>query len=125
MGNGFFQSRILTLIVVAGVVFLAVSMFRLWPQKSMVGARLENLEGKITETEKANSDLSRLLGYFKSRSFLEREAKLKLNVRRPDENVVFIYEDEKENIMKDEKGRGFYGLEGMTNFEKWLKYLFQ
>ena len=125
MGNGFFQSRILTLIVVAGVVFLAVSMFRLWPQKSMVGARLENLEGKITETEKANSDLSRLLGYFKSRSFLEREAKLKLNVRRPDENVVFIYEDEKENIMKDEKDRGFSGLEGMTNFEKWLKYLFQ
>jgi len=125
MGNGFFQSKVFTLIALAGVFFLVISLFRLWPQKSKVGARLENLKGKITETEKANFELSRLLDYFKSRSFLEREAKLKLNVRQPDENVVFIYEDEKENIMKNERNQGFSGLEGLTNFEKWLKYLFQ
>ena len=109
----------------AAILFFGISLFKLWPQKSLVGDRLENLEGQIAETEKANSDLSRLLNYFKSRSFLEREAKLKLNVRRPDENVVFIYEDEKENVMKDEKNQGFSGLEGLTNFEKWLRYLFE
>ena len=88
-------------------------------------ARLENLEGKITETEKTNSDLSRLLDYFKSRSYLEREAKIKLNVRQPDENVVFIYEDEKANMSEEEKNRNFSGLKGLTNFEKWIKYLFE
>lgn len=124
MSKGFFQSKLFTVIGLTVILFFGVSLFRTWPQKAVVDARLENLEGKITETEKANSDLARLLDYFKSRSYLEREAKLKLNVRRPDENVVFIYKDDKENAMNDENSQGFSGLEGLTNFEKWLKYLF-
>ncbi|TSC74665.1 MAG: Uncharacterized protein G01um101444_226 [Parcubacteria group bacterium Gr01-1014_44] len=124
MSRGFFQSTLLNILALAAVFFLAVSIGKLRPQKTIIDARLQNLEGKITETEKANSDLARLLDYFKSRAYLEREAKLKLNVRRPDENVVFIYEDEKESAMNNENSQGFSGLEGLTNFEKWLKYLF-
>ena len=83
------------------IFFFIFSIAKLWPQKTVIDARLQNLEGKIAETEKSNLDLARLLSYFKSRSYLEREAKLKLNVRRPDENVVVIYEDEKENQIKE------------------------
>ena len=78
----------------------------------------------MAETEKSNLDLAKLLDYFKTRSYLEREAKIKLNVRKPDENVVFIYEDEKENKIK-EKEKESLGLDGLTNFEKWIKYLFE
>lgn len=122
---GFFQSKIFTLIALAIIFFLTVSLVKVRPQKMTAEDRLENLEGKVAETEKANSDTARLLGYFKSRSYLEREAKIKLNVRRPDENVVFIYEDEKENSLKEEEKNIFFRLEGLINFEKWLKYLFE
>lgn len=122
MRGKFFQSRVFTVIALAVIFFLAFSIAKLWPQKTVIEARLRNLEGKIGETGKSNLDLVRLLSYFKSRSYLEREAKLKLNVRRPDENVVFIYEDEKENKAKDKENEPL-GLEGLTNFEKWLKYL--
>mgnify|MGYP001571994169 FL=1 len=124
MSREFLQSKILSFIVLAGIFFLAVSLVKVRPQKMAVEARLENLKGKITETGKTNSDLARLLDYFKSRSYLEREAKIKLNVRRPDENVVFIYEDEKANTAEEEKNGNFSGLKDLTNFEKWLKYLF-
>src|SRR3989344_4341659 len=122
MFSRFFQSRIFMVMALVIIFFLAVSVAKLWPQKTVIEARLQNLEGKIGETEKSNLDLARLLSYFKSRSYLEREAKLKLNVRRPDENVVVIYEDEKENQIK-EKERESLGLEGLTNFEKWVRYL--
>lgn len=128
---GFFQSKVFTLFALAIVFFLAVSIIKLWPEKTVIEARLENLENKIGETENSNVNLARLLDYFKSRSYLEREAKLKLNVRRPDENVVFIYEDEKENSVKKSSfakamaDKEVLGLEGLTNFEKWLKYLFE
>ena len=123
MFSKLFQSKIFTISVLTVVFFLVLSIVKLWPQKTIIDARLQNLEGKMAETEKSNMDLARLLGYFKSRSYLEREAKLKLNVRRPDENVVFIYEDEKENGI--ETGKKPLGLEGLTNFEKWIKYLFE
>jgi len=122
MFSGFFQSRIFTAVALMVIFFFIFSIAKLWPQKTVIDARLQNLEGKIAETEKSNLDLARLLSYFKSRSYLEREAKLKLNVRRPDENVVVIYEDEKENQIK-EKERESLGLEGLTNFEKWVRYL--
>jgi len=106
------------------IFFLAVSVAKLWPQKTVIEARLQNLEGKIGETEKSNLDLARLLSYFKSRSYLEREAKLKLNVRRPDENVVFIYEDGNEGEIKNKEGKGEeFNFEDLTNFGKWIKYL--
>lgn len=124
MNKRFLQSKVFTLLALVIVVFFVFSIAKLWPQKTVIDARLENLKDKMAETEKSNADLARLLDYFKSRSYLEREAKIKLNVRRPDENVVFIYEDEKENKMKDEKEKASLGLEGLTNFEKWLKYLF-
>lgn len=123
MPKEFFQSKTFTVLALAVIVFLVVSIAKLWPQKTVIDARLQNLEGKMAETEQSKADLVSLLNYFKSRSYLEREAKLKLNVRRPDENVVFIYEDEKENKMR-KKERESLGLEGLTNFEKWLKYLF-
>lgn len=125
MSREFFQSKILVFLTLAAIFFFAVSIAKLAPQRMVINSRLKNLENKIAETEKSNSDLARLLNYFKSRSFLEREAKLKLNVRRPDENVVVIYEDEKENNLKDKNIKGFSGLEGLTNFEKWLRYLFE
>lgn len=125
MSRGFFQSKFFTLLALAVLFFFAVSIARIAPQRTMINGRLRNLERKITETEKSNRNLTRLLGYFKSRAYLERESKLKLNVRRPDENVIFIYEDEKDNGANGENKKGFSGLEGMTNFEKWLKYLFQ
>ena len=123
MFSKLFQSKIFTISVLTVVFFLVLSIVKLWPQKTIIDARLQNLEGKMAETEKSNMDLARLLGYFKSRSYLEREAKLKLNVRRPDENVVFIYEDEKENGIETDKES--LVLEGLTNFEKWIKYLFE
>ncbi len=125
MPRGFFQSKLFTLMALVAIAFLGFSIFRLWPKKTVIDGRLQNLESKIDETKKTNDNLARFLDYFKSQSYLEREAKLKLNVRRPDENVVFIYQDEKENKAKEEKEKGSLGLEGLTNFEKWLKYLFQ
>jgi len=104
---------------------LSLSLVRIWPQKIAVEKHLDSLEDKIKEIERSNSSLAKLMTYFKSPAYLEREAKLKLNVRRPDENVVFIFQDEKETVAKEEKNKNLPDLEGLTNFEKWMKYLFR
>ncbi len=120
----FLQSKIFTVFIVLVAAFLVWSLVKLWPRKILVQNRLDNLQEKIAETEKSNTSLAKMLDYFKSPAFLERESKLKLNVRRPDENVIFVYPNEKDSLTKPEERNGFSGLEGLTNFEKWIKYLF-
>ena len=120
----FLRSKIFTVLALFLLGVLVWYLVGLWPKKIAVENRLESLEEEITNTENYNDSLSKLLNYFKSPEFLEREAKIKLNLRRPDENVVFIYSDEKSGLSKSEKPFGFSDLEDLTNFEKWLKYLF-
>ena len=84
------KSKIFTALVLFLLGLLVWNLVSLWPKKIAVENRLESLEEKIARTESSNVSLAKLLDYFKSSSFLEREAKIKLNLRRPDENVVFI-----------------------------------
>lgn len=121
----FLKSKIFAVLGLMAVVWLSWSVARLWPKKITVENRVKSLEQRIAETEKSNSALAKLMAYFKSPAYLEREAKLKLNVRRSDENVVFIFQDEKEAVIKEEKNKSLPDLEGLTNFEKWIRYLFK
>lgn len=122
----FLRSKIFTVLALLAVAGLVWSVARLWPQKITVENRVKSLEQRIAETEKSNSALARLLDYFKSPSYLEREAKLKLNVRKSDENVVFIYPGKggqaEQSRALEEKKQVNIGI-GATNFEKWIKYL--
>lgn len=129
MFSVFFKSKLFTVLATVVVFLLAFAFFRVWPQKTEVERQLGNLREKIAETEKSNSGLKKLESYFKSRSYLEKEAKLKLNVRRPDENVIFIFEDPKAGDVQEETQTDsfeFGGLVGrLVDFEKWLKSLFE
>ena len=86
----FLKSKIFTALVLFLLGLLVWNLVGLWPKKIAVENRLESWEEKIARTGYSRVSLAKLLDYFKSSSFLEREAKIKLNLRRPDEKVVFI-----------------------------------
>jgi cell division protein FtsB len=92
MFGNFFQSKTFTFLAIGAIFVLAVALLRIQPQRVVVEKKMINFQDKIAELEKSNSELGRLLGYFKSDAYLEKEAKLKLNVRRPEESVVFFHE---------------------------------
>ena len=116
------------LISVAIIVLIGLMVFalaKLWPRKLAVENSVNNLSGEISTLEKKNSELARLLDYFKSSAYQEREAKIKLNVRRPDESVVFIYQDPKTINQPDQSIKpADWDLANLSNFQKWLRYLF-
>ena len=104
---------------------MVFALAKLWPRKLAVENGVDNLSGEISTLEKKNSELARLLDYFKSSAYQEREAKIKLNVRRPDESVVFIYQDPKTTNQPDQSIKpADWDLTNLSNFQKWLRYLF-
>ena len=69
---------------------MGVAVWRQEPGNQAIERRVNNLQNEIADLNERNSELVSLEEYFKSDAYLEKEAKLKLNVKRPDENVVFI-----------------------------------
>lgn len=80
------------------------------------------MEAKISDLESDNSYIERVIGYLKNPSFLQKEARLKLNYKAFEEKVAFIYQDEsaKAGSASDNFDKQ---LVQMPNYLKWVYYL--
>ena len=74
--------------------FFLLLIIKLKPSLETVSQEVNNLDQKIAETEQDLSELQKLSDYFKSVAYLEREARLKLNYKKPGESVVFVYKNQ-------------------------------
>jgi len=83
-----------------------------------VNNEVKNLEQKIAEIEISNSKLSRLLDYFKSDSYREKEARLRLNYKKEDEKAAFVYREKEDKIFEEESRNN-----NLSNPQKWWKWL--
>ena len=84
--------------------------------------KLIDLEEKINSLENNNSLLERFLGYMSNQSFLEKEARLRLNYKVPGEEVVFVYPDD--SAKTSSSSNNFEKqLAQMPNYIKWVYYL--
>ena len=119
------HSPLISIAILVLIGLMVFALAKLWPRKLAVENGVDNLSGEISTLEKKNSELARLLDYFKSSAYQEREAKIKLNVRRPDESVGFIYQDPKTINQPDQSIKpADWDLANLSNFQKWLRYLF-
>lgn len=127
MFGGFWQSKLCTLLAIMVIVFLGLALLRIQPQKVVVEKKVKNFQDKIMELEKSSAELAQLLDYFKSDAYLEREAKLKLNVRRPEEQVVFLHKDDvSQKAASSSETDSFSGWRGrFNNLVRWVKNIFK
>lgn len=106
-------------VLVAAVLWFGVSALDVAVQKGRIKKEVKDLSGKIERLERENQFLGRSGEYFRSDSFLERQARLKLNYKLPDEKVVFVYDvaaSGQQWTFQDE-------LRVMENYRKWWYYL--
>ena len=97
---------------------VGVSLFKMWPKKISINNEVKSLEQRIAETEKSNSEIAKLLDYFKSDNYLEREARERLNYKKPGEEVVFVFRDKEKKTAEEEETK-----EELSNPRKWWKWL--
>lgn len=78
------------------------------------------LEQEIAKLQGQNSDLSSLIEYLRSDEFVDREAREKLNMQKPDEKVVLIPE------IKKNGGQvaGAVAVTEKPNWQLWQEYFF-
>lgn len=132
-GKNIFQkalgSRVFLFFSLLISIFLAVSIGREGYRKHQLGQEQSRVKKEIEQFEKRNNYLSELMNYFNDETYLEEQARVKLNFKKPDENVVIIERPQDKNGASEKKQGSGAGLpaagpEEATNYWKWWEYFF-
>jgi len=113
-------------VILAG--FISWSIFKQTLKKREIQKEISKLQKEANKISQENELIKEKITYFKSQEYQEKEAKEKLNLKKPDENVVIV----KPNIIKKELEEESEEMENVisekivseNNFKKWLNYFF-
>lgn len=86
-----------------------------------INQEIKNLEKKIEQLKASNEELIGLEEYFQSEEFLEKQARLKLNLTKPGEKVIIIKQIEED---LKELGQEETIAKEISNIQKWWEYFF-
>lgn len=85
------RSKWFTLFGIIVVGAAVVVLLRREPALQAVNQEQQRIDEKMSDLERQQSDLEARKEYFQSTTYLELQARLKLNYKKPDENVVYVY----------------------------------
>lgn len=100
--------------------WLTLSFIKIKPHENIVNREIGELETKIGGLEKSNSMIEKFIAYMSNPSFIERQARIKLNYKAKGEEVVFIYPD---NSAKASSSLDNFRNENAPNYLKWWEWL--
>lgn len=109
------------LVFIAGfLIWLIVKDF---PEKIETGKQLGDLRSKIEALKKEEERQKSLAEYLNSESYLEKQARIRLNLKKVGEEMVFIYR-------KDDSIKASESFEENKNpfllkIKKWFKFLIE
>lgn len=124
------KSILAKLVLIAGFFVLAAVTFFLakeFYKKRQIQDEISKLEQEAARINRENLEIQEKIAYLQSRDYQEREAKDKLNLQNPGENVVVIKPGvAKEQNMEIESENSPQPLPpSVSNPQKWWKYFFK
>ncbi len=121
-----FHFRFLFAVNLAVAILLGYSFGREYIRNQSIQKDIRILEEKATALEARNLEIAKLQSTFQSETFIEREARLKLGMKKPGEKVVVVQRPWKRISGAD---IGLSGLDDgssdqLANPVKWWYYFF-
>ena len=120
----FFKSKLFLISELCLIGLIVVSFVNITKKKQVLEEEVIGLEEQAESVNAENTVLAKRLQRAESNSYVELEAKRKLNYKRKDESVFIFYEDtsvKKEESVKIDNGQEqFY----ISNPARWFHYFF-
>ncbi|MBI4092448.1 MAG: septum formation initiator family protein [Candidatus Kerfeldbacteria bacterium] len=124
--RSFLRSRAITvgLLVVTGAISLAVG--REIARQVSIQQELQRLKAEIARSEQSTQNIERLITTLKSQTYQEGEARTRLNLQKPGENVLIIPNlSVNENSNRQASGeQAPESTSPKTNPNRWWNFLF-
>lgn len=87
------QRKTFTIGLVALVFWFGHKALQIHSERIEIKSQVSELESRVADIDRNNQFLASSSAYFGSDSYLERQARLKLNYKLQDEQVAFVYQD--------------------------------
>ena len=116
----FWNVRILMVFGGVGVFTVGSGLIGLSARNRSIDADIARLQGRAQTLETRNVELVELLKRFETSGFLEREARLKLNLQKPGETVVVVERGNAASSSVEIAPRRTH----IGNAERWWRYFF-
>lgn len=119
--------KLLLMLMFVILIFIGIeSGQEIW-REYKIKKEIETLKTEITKYKKENNDLEKMLDYYKTLSYKEKEARLKLNMQKPGEKVILV--DSAESGETDKKTDNSIlqteeNAADFSNVKKWWNYFF-
>jgi|SRR3989344_3355530 len=85
-----FRSPIFTILLLVAIGFMVSIIVKNRPYSLEIESSLNNVQGQFKKLEDQQRNFDKLVDYFKSTSFQEKEARIKYNLKKPGEEVFII-----------------------------------
>jgi len=115
--------------IVIILIFIATAIYKETSQKKQIQAEINKLRDEASRINKENSVIQEKIAYFESTDYMEKEAKDKLNLQSPDEQVIVVKPSSAKNIVAIKENRTGAAadprLPEVANNVKWWTYFFK
>jgi len=123
------SSNLFIVASIAVLIFLGVSLGKEMIRRHQISQRINSLESEIEKLEESNTELSDLINYLKSDEYREEEARIKMGLKKKDENVIVVPNlNSNDNINQSAKLAGNTNQisenKESSNLAKWWYYFF-
>lgn len=112
-------SKFFIIFLIAILILAMIAFGREGYRYFKVSQEIRDLEKKIEELEKESEELIGMEKYFQSEDFLEKEARLKLNLIKPGEKLIVVKTPEDLEEKQQEKI-----VKQVSNIQLWWEYFF-
>ena len=117
--RSFWRSKTLAAVLLLLIILISYPLAKRINQRRALNGQILELQTEAERITNKNKDLSGLINYLQSGSFTEKEARLKMDLKKPGENVIVVTNPEVEvkpsQESKEEKPR-------LNNPTKWWYY---
>jgi len=121
----FIGSKLFLFFIILSLIAVAVNVGSESYRKYQLTQEINKLKIEIEQLESKNEQLASLMDYLKEDPYLEKEAKIKLNLKNPGEKVVILSDELiQEQVVLEDKTKE-YIEEETANYWKWWQYFFQ
>ncbi len=85
-----FNSKPVLFLILVILIWVTISVVKVSYRKYLLSREAEKVKQEVQDLDKQNSQLQGYLEYLRSDSFVEKEARSKLNLKKEGENVVVV-----------------------------------
>jgi len=117
------------ILFIAGVVlaaFISTNAIKEAYRSRAIEKEVENLKQEAGRIQNDNNDLQKQIDYYSTPQFVERVSKDKMNMQKPDENVVVVNQGAaQQSRVAGEQNEVYQEESNESNYTKWWNFFFK